>query len=210
MTPDIETMAQWLALSPAQTAADRLAEFNLKTDAVVSYTSAAEMWKIGTLWPDGIHFTTQRRKRSRQQDVHFHRDTLAKTEYTTHPSSGLPITTVARTIADLADGGHEPGYLEELISDAANNNLVSKEELLQALSGKEAAFGLNEGDSQSLHKLLDEHFPSDTLAAPDFTIEKIQEIFESSTKFKQLKADVSEITKAIEQQLKIAPPTKRK
>ena len=36
-----------------------------------------------------------------------------------HPVSDLPVTTAARTIADLADEGHEPGYLLDLVADAA-------------------------------------------------------------------------------------------
>ncbi|MGV0430776.1 hypothetical protein ACUY22_11025 [Corynebacterium tuberculostearicum] len=73
--------------------------------------------------------------------------------------SDLPVTTAARTIADLADEGHEPGYLLDLVADAAGASLVEKRELLEALTGKEEAFDLPAGDAAGLEDVLGEYFP---------------------------------------------------
>ena len=80
-----------------------------------------------------------------------------------HPVSGLPVTTAARTIADLADAGHEPGYLLDLVADAAGTSLAEKRELLEALTGKEEAFDLPAGDAAGLEDVLGEHFPAPEL-----------------------------------------------
>ena len=80
-----------------------------------------------------------------------------------HPVSGLPVTTAARTIADLADAGHEPGYLLDLVADAAGTSLAEKRELLEALTGKEEAFDLPAGDAAGWENVLEEYFPAPEL-----------------------------------------------
>lgn len=152
----IELKAQWLAIRPDMMAADRLRDESLAKEAVVSHSTAADLWGIGDLWPDGYHFTVEKRRRSRQPEVHFHRADLEDGAWEIHKGTGLPITTVARTIADLADAGHEAEHLTSLVSDAGNKNLVSRPELFEALHGKENALGLNVGDEDGLRTLLDD------------------------------------------------------
>lgn len=88
---------------------------------------------------------------------------LGDDDWVLHPVSGLPVTTAARTIADLADEGHEPGYLLDLVADAAGASLVEKRELLEALTGKEEAFDLPAGDAAGLEDVLGEYFPAPEL-----------------------------------------------
>lgn len=152
----IELKAQWLAIRPDMMAADRLRDESLAKEAVVSHSTAADLWGIGDLWPDGYHFTVEKRRRSRHPEVHFHRADLEDGAWEIHKGTGLPITTVARTIADLADAGHEAEHLTSLVSDAGNKNLVSRPELFEALHGKETALGLNVGDEDGLRTLLDD------------------------------------------------------
>lgn len=80
-----------------------------------------------------------------------------------HPVSGLPVTTAARTIADLADAGHEPGYLLDLVADAASTSLAEKRELLESLTGKEEAFDLPARDAAGWEDVLEEYFPAPEL-----------------------------------------------
>lgn len=101
----LEVKAHWLALRPKLMAAERTGDPHLAAEAVVSHTTAAEMWGIGDLWPDGAHLTVRSRRRSRQPDVQFHRADLGDEDWVLHPVSSLPITTAARTIADLAAAG---------------------------------------------------------------------------------------------------------
>lgn len=142
-------------------ATDRVGDPALAVEAVVSHTTASEVWGIGDLWPDGIHFTVGDRRRSRQPDVQFHRADLADADWTIHPESGLPVTTVTRTIVDLAQADHEPGHLLGLVADAARGSLLDEQELLNALAGQEDALGVDRGDRSGLEELLDDYFPED-------------------------------------------------
>lgn len=151
---EIELKAQWLAIRPEMMAADRIGDESFAVEAVVSHTTAAELWGIGDLWSDGFHFTVPKRRRSRQPEVHFHRADLASNEWQIHPTAGLPLTSISRTIADLVDDGHEAEHLMNLVSDAGSKQLVDLNELFGVLRGKEAAFGLEPGDLGGLEKLL--------------------------------------------------------
>nr|WP_269146776.1 type IV toxin-antitoxin system AbiEi family antitoxin domain-containing protein [Corynebacterium diphtheriae] len=158
LSTELELKAQWLSLQPNLMAAERISDPSLVADAVVSHTTAAEVWEIGDLWPDGIHFTVNRRRRSRQTDVQFHRADLADADWVVHPTSGLPITTVPRTILDLAQSGHEPDHLLHLVADAGRKYLLTEQELLDSFSGHEDSFRLDQGDRSGLKELVDECF----------------------------------------------------
>lgn len=161
ISPALEVKAQWLALQPEQMAADRIHDPALASEAVISHTTAAELWGIGDLWPDGVHFTISKRRQSRQPGVQFHRDQLKDHEWTLHPEHGLPVTTAARTIVDLARDGHEPDHLLDLIADAGAKKLVQEQELLAAFSGREALLGATKGNQQDLQELWKDCFPKD-------------------------------------------------
>ena len=175
LTPEVEAQAQWLALRPKQMAADRIHDPSLAGEAVISHTTAAELWGIGDLWADGIHFTVAQRRQSRQPDVFFHRAELSEKDWVIHPECGLPVTTATRTIADLARGGHGPSHLLGLVSDAASKDLVTKNELLDALSGNEDALGVRKGNRQGLYDLLGDYFP-ESEAAREARVAVTQEI----------------------------------
>lgn len=160
LSSEIELKAEWLATCPDAMAADRLRRESAANRVVVSHTTAADLWGIGDLWADGYHFTVQKRRRSRQADVHFHRAHLADSDWLIHPDVGLPVTSVARTIADLADAGHEAEHLMELLSDASSKYDLGISDVFGALHAKEAAFGLESGDKEGVYRLLSEHLGS--------------------------------------------------
>lgn len=164
LSAELEVKAQWLALHPEMMAADRVGDPAAAVEAVVSHTTAAELWGIGDLWPDGIHFTVGDRRRSRQPDVQFHRAGLTGTDWTIHPDSGLPVTTAVRTIADLARADHEPGHLLGLVADAAKKSLLDEQDVLDAFAGQEDALGASRGDRTELRALLDGYFPEDRVS----------------------------------------------
>ncbi|MGP5138085.1 type IV toxin-antitoxin system AbiEi family antitoxin domain-containing protein [Corynebacterium variabile] len=164
LSAEVEIKAQWLALRPELMAADRIGDPALAGQVVVSHTTAAEMWGIGDLWPDGIHFTVGDRRRSRQPDVRFHRADLTAVDWVIHPEAGLPVTTVARTIVDLAHDGHEPEHLLSLVGDAGRKSLLEEDELLDALAGHEDSLGVDRGDRRGLRTLLDDYFPEGRVA----------------------------------------------
>lgn len=159
MSPALDVKAQWLALRPEMMAADRIHNLTFASESVISHTTAAELWGIGDLWPDGIHFTVNTRRQSRQPEVQFHRSKLDDHEWTLHPEHNLPVTTAARTIVDLALDGHEPQHLLDLIADASEKQLLQEAELLSAFAGSETAIGLPKGDQEGLRKLWKDCFP---------------------------------------------------
>ena len=69
------------------------------TDAVLSHRSAAALWSIGQPTGRPIEVTTPSKSRSRGP-IHRHYSRLPADEVTTH--RGIPVTTVPRTILDLA------------------------------------------------------------------------------------------------------------
>jgi len=67
---------------------------------VLSHRSAAALWGLGPRWRDPIEVSAPSRKRVEGVLVHRSR-TLTSQEVTVH--FGIPVTTVARTLLDLAD-----------------------------------------------------------------------------------------------------------
>ncbi len=118
VTPEIEVKAEWLDAQPDMTAMVRLADYSLAGDVVVSHTTAAFLYGIGDLWPGGIHFTSPTRKKSNWEETTFHEASLGRDEWVVHKLIGLPITTVTRTLKDLAEAGYEDGHIDALIMDS--------------------------------------------------------------------------------------------
>lgn len=159
-SPDLEVKALWLGLRPGIMAADRTRGFDPANDAVVSHSTAASIWRVGDLWPDGAHFTVGGRKRSRQPEVVFHLSQLGVDEWVIHEDAGLPVTSVPRTLVDLAEAGTEISHLSSLIGDAADALLTDQEELIRAFNGREDALGLELGDYAGLRGFIREAFPT--------------------------------------------------
>jgi predicted transcriptional regulator of viral defense system len=68
-------------------------------DAALSYGSAGAHWGLRPAKGSRLHVTTARQLRSRS-NVQFHRDRLPRDEVTV--VRGVPVTTVPRTLFDLA------------------------------------------------------------------------------------------------------------
>ncbi|QIS03098.1 hypothetical protein F5X71_12945 [Nocardia brasiliensis] len=105
---------EWLALEPARTAGDRIGD--QVPLGVVSHRSAADLHGLGDLDADYIEFTVPTRRGTRSPDIRFHRATLTDSEWTL--VDGLPVTTPARTIADLAAARTDGGHLASVVRDA--------------------------------------------------------------------------------------------
>lgn len=155
---NLETQAQWLALRPDVMAADRIRNIEPDSEAIVSHTTAAELWEIGDLWPDGIHFTVKNRRRSRQEEIQFHRADITKSEWTIHPTVGLPTTTPLQTIIDLAKEDHEPDHLLTLISDGARKSLFTKQELINSYTKNEEGLRTLASSQEELERVVGKYF----------------------------------------------------
>ncbi|GAA3557447.1 type IV toxin-antitoxin system AbiEi family antitoxin domain-containing protein [Kribbella ginsengisoli] len=136
--------ATWLALAPDQLVVDRLRD----PDAVLSYRSAASYHQLGDLDADRFEFTVAVRKQSKRQDVRFHRETLKPGEW--QIVSGLPVTTIVKTISDLAKAHTDGGHLAGVVRDAIAVASVSAEEISEALAPYAHLYGQQLGHGLGL------------------------------------------------------------
>jgi predicted transcriptional regulator of viral defense system len=164
-SPLDDLRAAWLALAPERRAADRLRE----PDAVLSHRSAAKYHQLGDLDADRFEFTVGARKQSKRQDVKFHREQLDLDDW--QIVSGLPVTTISKTIGDLArtrtDGGHLAGVVRDAITVAS----VTADEISAALRPYAHHYGERLGDGRALvgHLLDEVGIPKATQQAAQLT-----------------------------------------
>ena len=143
--PEDELRAAWLTLEPERRAAERIRD---ESPAVVSHQSAAGMHRLGDIDADLHEFTTAGRKQSRRPDIKLHRGHLDPGEWTV--VDGLPVTTVARTIADLAASRLDGGHLATVVRDALTVKQVSDQAISAALAPYARRYGAHAGDGDAL------------------------------------------------------------
>lgn len=127
--PLLSLRSSWLTLRPSARAEERLAD--LTSAGVVSHASAAQLHGIGDLLADEHEFLLPERFQSRRTGVRVRRTLLGRSEVTL--SSGLPVTTAARTISDLLDDGHDLDHMASLTAEALRRGLVDRQSLAPAL-----------------------------------------------------------------------------
>ena len=91
-------------------------------DAALSHQSAAALWRIVPRWPSPTHVIAPTDRR--HSGIHVHRS--ANADATTH--YGLPVTTPARTLVDLADVLN-PKQLTRALNEAQVQRLTTPKEL---------------------------------------------------------------------------------
>lgn len=123
-----ELRAAWLSLDPKVPAEARLAD--PVSSGVISHTSAAALYEIGDLLSDVPEITVGTRKQSRR-GIRLHRGALSPEEVTT--VQGLPVTTPARTVADLIRDGHDVSHVAEVAGESLRRELVTRQDLAIAL-----------------------------------------------------------------------------
>lgn len=117
---------------------------------VVSGASAAAAHGLGDLVPAKHEFTTASRRQTSQPDIRFRKGELGAGDVTR--VDGLPVTTVVRTVADLARAATDVGHLAALVGDAIDRPDTTATDLVMALEPAAARFG--HGDGASLLKAL--------------------------------------------------------
>ncbi|HEX5376436.1 MAG TPA: DUF559 domain-containing protein [Solirubrobacterales bacterium] len=119
-------------------------------DAALSHSSAAALWGIGREKPGLIDISLRRRTRLRRAGLRVRaRPTLDGTDIVRR--NGIPVTTVARTVVDLAS---ELGSatVERAINEADKHGLIDPETLRVTLDDYAGEPGI-----QLLRRLLDRH-----------------------------------------------------
>lgn len=138
----------WLSLDPARTVEERLAD--PVAAGVVSFTSAAGLYRLGDLLDDQPEFTLPGRKQSRR-NMRLHRLTLAVDDV--QLVEGLPTTTVERTIADLLRDGHDPDLVAQIVGQALRRGTLDQERLAAHLQPLARAHGQPDGPALLAHLL---------------------------------------------------------
>lgn len=107
-----ELRTAWLT-----TSTDWIPEGSPGPVTAVSHLSAAHtVHRLGTLRSDWLHLTTPTPRRTRSRDLQLHTATLEPHDW--QIVDGLPVTTIARTIADVYLDHIDGGHLGDILRDA--------------------------------------------------------------------------------------------
>jgi len=142
--------AAWLAADPGRTAAERAAD--LGHPIVVSHRSAAAVHGIGNMYADRHELTAPVRKQSRRSDVMVHRADVPRSDITI--ARGMMVTTIERTIADLARTEPELGDVADALAGAYLRGAVDLETLAPMLDAAARRHGASNG-SELLERMLE-------------------------------------------------------
>ncbi|SQG63509.1 Uncharacterised protein [Corynebacterium renale] len=132
-----EVKAAWIALEPGTFVDDR---WNLNETIAVSHESAARLHNIGTLIPAKHYFSASHRKQTTQPDITVYSNRTLLPEEIVN-MDGLPVTSIERTISDLAATHIERNYLADLVADGLRREGVSFESVARALKPHAHAYG---------------------------------------------------------------------
>lgn len=144
-SPIDDLRAAWLALDPARRANERRRD---QAPVVVSYRSAAAIHGLGDLEADEYEFTSPERKQTRRPDVRIHRGQVDAGEWTV--VDGLPVTTVVRTVSDLAAMRLDGGHLATVVRDAITLRQADDRQLVDVLRQHAHRYNAPMGDGEAL------------------------------------------------------------
>ncbi len=95
--------------------------------SVISHDSALALYELSDALPDAVHVTVPRTASRRRPRLRLHTAGLAPEDLPRY--KGLPVTTVARTIADVAFSGLADELALQSIHEALARGLTTKAEL---------------------------------------------------------------------------------
>jgi predicted transcriptional regulator of viral defense system len=113
--------------------------------AVVSGESAAAVHGLGDLLPARYEFATAVRRQTTQPDTRYRKRDLPEGDVTW--VNGLPVTTVARTVKDLATGGTDFDHVAVAVRDAVAITGVTSDALARALEPAAERFRYPDGNA---------------------------------------------------------------
>lgn len=95
--------------------------------SVISHESALTLYNLSDVLPGETHVIIPRTASRRRPGLRLHTNQLRPEDVTNR--QGLPVTTVARTIADVAIAGLAKEHIAQAITEALNRGLTTVEEL---------------------------------------------------------------------------------
>lgn len=106
----------------------------LKTGSttVISHESALYLYKLSDVLPGEVHVIMPRTGSRRRKGLRLHTNRLNPDEVTRR--EGLPVTSAARTIIDVAARGIAEEQIRQAVHEAIQQGLAGREELLSMAS----------------------------------------------------------------------------
>lgn len=139
--PQDEIRAAWPSLEPKKFIDERWED---EWPVVVSHESAARIHGIGRLIPPKLTFSTGGTNQTRQQGIRIYtRREIPEMDIVS--VDGLPVTSVARTVGDLAGQKIERGYMADLVADALRKENVRIDDLAEKLEPAARPYGAKTG-----------------------------------------------------------------
>ncbi len=97
--------------------------------SVISHDSALAVYDLSDVIPSEIHVTVPRSSSRRRKGIRLHTNTLSRRAEVIR-REGLPLTSVPRTIADVARAGLDEGQVRRAIQEALKRGVTDQESLL--------------------------------------------------------------------------------
>lgn len=144
-----DLQAAWLATDASLSAEERLEEAD---PVVVSHVSAAGVHQLGDLLAARHEFSSPTRRQTTQKDLRFHRCEVPARDITW--VDGLPVTSVARTVGDLAVHATDFDHLSTVVRDAVEDHHVKVSDLAERLFPHIDTYGAASGTAL-VQSLLD-------------------------------------------------------
>ncbi len=114
-SPHEDLMIAWLQTGPG---------------SVISHDSALALYDLSDALPTEVHVTVPRSASRRRSGMRLHTQRLEPSEVTRR--NGMTVTTVSRTIADMAFAGLAEELITQAVQDALTRGLALPEEILAA------------------------------------------------------------------------------
>ena len=133
--------AAWLLLDPAVPAWERLDDPAI---ALVSHTSAAELYDVGDLRADVHEFTLPARRQTRRSDVRLHRGDVPLSNRIL--LRGLPATRAGWMIGDLLADHIDPETVARITAEVVDRVLDYPAVIAERAAPFAVRFGLSRGD----------------------------------------------------------------
>ena len=145
-----DLQAAWLATDASLSAENRL---EAKDPVVVSHVSAAGVHQLGDLLATLHEFSSPARRQTTQKDLRFHRCEVPVRDITW--VDGLPVTSVARTVGDLATHATDFDHLATVVRDAVEDHHIKVSDLAERLFPHIDTYGAASG-AGLVQSLLDQ------------------------------------------------------
>ena len=96
--------------------------------SAISHESALALYDLSDVLPAEVHVTVPRTASRRRNGIRLHTNRLRPADVVKR--EGLPVTSVPRTIADVARAGLSEDHVAHAIRDALQRGLTTKQALL--------------------------------------------------------------------------------